>query len=974
MRTTSFHVVALACATMLVSACGGGGADNAPGTNSAPTSAGRATAQSIAPVTANDTVIIVYLPWGSAGNTVAFKTTTGKAVYLYKNDGVTKVTSLDDLPIGLANHAWTKNAAATGHLRVRFNPGVYRLKSGWVWPVEASGHSTSSQIVLEQNPGTTGEVALMGSEAMSATYRASAGKLTLSTTVNKAFEQLWAEGGRAIRARTPNIGSYYYVRAGAQGWPASATDPTVVDTLNGATVSRQAFQADPTGYQALAAAKNANDSNAVVMMMDSWQVTKHRVAELDSAGQRVRLSPASYWPLGANGPGERYYIENTLSALDAPGEWYWSGASSTGTLYYIPSAAKDGAKVSFEIPRVEKLLSIKGAVDSGKWAQYIQFSGLKFRYAKADMPASGYVDGQADAGVSAAIELNDARNIEFANCEVSHTGGYGIWLNSRVQAVTVASSELYDLGAGGIKVGKSRPAQVFDVDWADVSDPNSTGQNIVQGNRIHSLGHVYPGAIGVWIGRSSNNKVAGNLIKDTTYSGISVGWTWDAGPTMASGNLIQNNFLYNIGQHALADMGGIYLLGRAPNTVVSGNVIKEVRSFDGYAYGGNGIYADEGSSQLNISGNIVLGADGSGFTLHYGEDNVVSGNVFANMSPVFGIGKRNGSSTAVPVTLDSNRFLPSSNAMVGLSADATLMTGQGSSNPTWIATAPVITNNTVGSQYLPTGTSLAIPTSLCTGCTASGVTVTDTAPLKVPKVSDMNLIEGQNIASSWDTVTLSTTTSAARLWAAKNTDVPPKVIDFRASQWPLSTTNLTGWQVIAQPGKTVDPNDPTVPVSIQKDTDGTQFLALADTARTDFTWEPYIQSWLSYASGTAKVSFTARFDSNTNLMHVWRSDDAGTTAGPVMSMVARGTVVDVIVNGRTLMSVPTGSWVGFDVSSPIATNSTWSLTVTVAGNASTFTGLAQANAQWAYLGPILFISNANTRTTTAIKSISASKL
>lgn len=204
--------------------------------------------------------------------------------------------------------------------------------------------------------------------------------------------------------------------------------------------------------------------------------------------------------------------------------------------------------------------------------------------------------------------------------------------------------------------------------------------------------------------------------------------------------------------------------------------------------------------------------------------------------------------------------------------------------------------------------------------------------------------------------------------------MPPKVIDFRASQWPLNTTNLTGWQVIAQPGKTVDPSDPTVPVSIQKDTDGTQFLALADTARTDFAWEPYIQSWLSYASGTAKVSFTARFDANTNLMHVWRSDDAGTTAGPVMSMVARGSVVDVIVNGRTLMSVPTGSWVGFDVSSPIAANSTWSLTVTVAGNASTFTGLAQANAQWAYLGPILFISNANTKTTTAIKSISASKL
>lgn len=972
MTFAPFTAVALACAALLLSACGGGDAPTSDAGNPVP--ADRAQVQAVAPVTANDTVIVVYLPWLSAGNTVAFKSATGRAITLYKADGKTKVTSLDDLPIGLATHAWVRGTSTSGHLRVRFEPGVYRFKSGWAWPQAASGRSATSQIVLEQNPGTSGEVALLGSEAASATYRASAGKVTLATSVNTPFEQLWAEGGRAIRARTPNIGAYFYVRAGAQGWPASATDPTVVGSLNGSPVSRQAFQADPAGYQALAAIQNANDAQAVVMMMDSWQVTKHRVAELDSAGQRVRLSPASQWSLGAQGPGGRYFIENTASALDAPGEWHWSGASGTGTLFYIPSATRDGAKVAFEIPRVKKLLTIQGAVDAGKWAQYIQFSGLKFRYAKADMPAAGYVDGQADTGVSAAIELNDARHIVFDNCEVSHTGGHGIWFNRRVRSAAVVSSELYDLGAGGIKVGKSRPSQVFEVDWADVRDPNATGQNVVQGNRIHSLGHVYPGATGVWIGRSSDNQVVGNLIKDTTYSGISVGWTWDAGPTMASGNQVRNNFLHNIGQRALADMGGIYLLGRAPNTVVSGNVIKEVRSFDGYAHGGNGIYADEGSSELTVSGNIVLGVDGSGFTLHYGEDNRVSGNVFANLSPVFGIGRRLEDSAAVPLKMDNNRFLPSSNAMVGLSIDETLLIGRDTGNPTWVATAPVIASNQVGGQFLPAGTSLAIPTSVCTGCTASGVTLTDPAPLKVPQVSGMVFTPGQDIAPSWDAAPLSRSTSAARLWAGRIEDVPAKVIDFRASQWPLDARTLTGWQVIAQPGKAADAEDTTVPVSIRQDADGTQFLALADTVRSSFTWEPYIQSWLSYASGNAKVSFTARFDARTDLSHVWRSDDAGTTTGPELSLVARGAGVDVIVNGAVLMSVPTGVWVDFAVSSPIAANATWALSVTVAGQLRTFTGLAPGHAQWSYLGPILFISGANTQTTTAIKSIRATRL
>lgn len=975
MQFTGMKAAACAVAIGALTACGGG-QDNGAADSSGASFNQRLSAASVVPVGSQDTVIVVSLPFLSAGNTIATKDAKGGTVKLYKNDGKTVVTSLDDLPEGLANHAWTKNANAVGHLRLQFTPDVYRFNTGWAWPALASGHDAARQIVIEQKPGTTGDVALMGSKDYSGTYSSSKGKVTLTSLGNQGFEQLWAEGSRAIRARTPNVGSFFYVRSGAQGWPAATGSTTMVSTLNGAPVQNQAFQADATAYAALSAIKTANDTNAVVVLTDSWQVTKHRVAEVDSAGQRVRLSPASYWGLGANGSGQRYFIENTASALDAPAEWFFSVSGSTGTLDYKPKATlNNGSTVKFEVPRVEKLLSMQGNVTGGKWLEYVQFSGLKFRYAKTTMPSAGYLDSQADTGVAAAIELNDARFIEFSNCEVSHTGGYGIWLNSRVRNVTVASSELYDLGAGGIKVGKSRSPVVTQADWDDVNNPASSGQNTIDGNRIHSLGHVYPGSVAVWVGRSSNNVVQNNLIKDTTYSGISVGWTWDTGPTMASGNKVLNNFLYNIGQRALADMGGIYLLGRAPGTVVQGNVIKEVRSFDGYAYGGNGIYADEGSSELNLQGNIVLGVSGNGIVLHYGENNAASGNVVASTDTAFGVSKRAAGSTAVPLTLSGNLFAPTRNAFVAMSNDDTLMANAYTDNASWLSPAPALSNNKVSPKYLPTGTTLAIP-SLCTGCVAdTATTITDSATLKVPAISGMGFTPGTNVARHWDTATLSSTISAARLWAGNVNDVPPKVIDFRASQWPLGPTALQGWQVINQAGQTVDPQDPTVAVSIQKDADGTQYLALNDTARKDFTWEPYIQNTLNYASGTtAKVSFKARFDANTNLMHVWRSDDNGTTAGPMVEFVASGSVVNVNANGRLLATVPQGVWVSFDIVSPVKQGSTWSLTVTPAGAAAkTYTGLTPLHTTWEKLGPVLFISNANVRTTTALASISMSR-
>jgi Right handed beta helix region len=408
------------------------------------------------------------------------------------------------------------------------------------------------------------------------------------------FRQLYVNGKRAVRARTPNQNQYFKLKS----WD----------------VKNQAIKVKS------ADSRHIPDTKTVEMVIQrAWNQSRLRIDRVDpqtgptpiaaDRSSNIMLrSPERERAFNQEFPfkddNQPYHLENAMVFLDAPGEWYLDHAK--GEVFYQPRVGESVAQMQAIAPQIETLINIQGSKASP--VQNLAFCELAFQHTTWLVPNDqGYVGTQAgiaydDQSASSAIGVQYAHHITFERNRFQHLGGMGLRLANGTRDVVVNANVLTDIADNAVSIG---------VPIDDNPDPQEQVSNHrISNNYIAQIGQDYFGSVGIFAGYASGLRIEHNELTDLPYSAISIGWGWTDRDTSLRNNLIQSNHIYGV-MNLLFDGGAIYTLSKQPGTVISRNYIHDLVPSAWLPKGPesewlSGIYLDQGSSFMRVQDNVIV--------------------------------------------------------------------------------------------------------------------------------------------------------------------------------------------------------------------------------------------------------------------------------------------------------------------------------------------------------------------------------
>lgn len=490
-------------------------------------------------------------------------------------------------------------------IRVALRAGVYRLRE----PIVLGLAECPGPGKLIFSPDGPGPVVISGGRSITG-WRESEGRWTaqidFAAGERSGFRELFVNGRRATRARTPNEGFRRVDRSGED-----RRTSLFIDSKDAALFS-------------------GDLSRAEFVYFHDWSTSRVKIAGFDPQTLEVRFSQvvgcsAPHYAI-CNWPHPRYYLENGRDMLDAPGEWFLD--EDAGVLHYIPMPGETLGEIEATVPEQTALLVVSGDPATGQPVSNLVVEGITFAHCRWDLPEAGYASGQATAYeprvperpgrelLPAAVTLDYAEKCFFRNCRFTQLGASGLWLRRQVRDCSVEGCEFTDISGNGVNIGETvtRPIAQAGSAWSSPFGNACSFGNRVADCRVIDCGKQFYEAVGIWIGLSAGNIIEHNEVAYLPYTGISVGWSWNDSLTGCRDNRVIANHIHHC-MLVLHDGGGIYTLGRQPGSVLESNLIHDIPPNEDGAES-NGIFMDEGSSDITVARQTIYRTGRSPIRFH----------------------------------------------------------------------------------------------------------------------------------------------------------------------------------------------------------------------------------------------------------------------------------------------------------------------------------------------------------------------
>jgi hypothetical protein len=461
------------------------------------------------------------------------------------DDGASGTQEAPFLTVPRAQAAAREAAAtATGDVVVTLAAGTYRLARPLVFDVTDSGRK--GKVVYRSGAGP-GTARLLGSVPLVGWQQFRDGIWQIPLPEGPLPHTLYEDGKRAHKARFPN---YVY----------DPEFPTARGPYLVTEAGCEAFEKDQgTAWLTYAEADTPPTTDITQMRIAiylrgkcDWMRTIYRVRSIDPAQRQIVIDASRmYFGILARA---RYFLEDELALLDAPGEFHADAKSRT--LYYKPIGEGHPDSLGIALPVLDRLIEIKGeSRENG--VRNLRFEGLSLGETNGN--PSGWWGKQYGRTDGALIHMTNAQGVEIRDCHLRNSGRHGIVLVGHNTDNRIEGCWIEHMGLNGITLSNRF------TEPGNKPTEDRCARNVIRNCLIHNIGEIHTYASCVNLFNVEDNDIGYCEMHDSVRYAVTVrGNTGEQfGPPVSTnlppctGNRIHHIRAYRCGQDG-GDMGTLH--------------------------------------------------------------------------------------------------------------------------------------------------------------------------------------------------------------------------------------------------------------------------------------------------------------------------------------------------------------------------------------------------------------------------------